>query len=204
MGKGTYRESMAVDGTTISLPKREETADHPNNYVISLPAGNAGTLSTRTSDTEGVVTLLSGHGISTSDTFDLYWVGGARYAITCDSATATTVTFDNSPAATGDVLPAEDFAIIATERVEVATHIDGDEVKMFGISADQRAQCTFYDTGDAIIKQYTLEDSNYMEKYIDSSNETNPLTGNPITYAMMSNGGIVAATLTVLCLEEAT
>lgn len=205
MPTGTRSLVVAIGGTTLNEQPTTETGEHVNNYVdVPLPAGNAGTLSTRVNDGEGILTLLTGHGIAPTDLFDLYWVGGARYAITCDAADEFTVTFDDAPSATGDVLPAEAFAIIATERKQINTTIDGDTVQQFAVHSTQRAQVTFYDSGDAIIKQYTFTVANVTEDYFQSSGEANPLTGNPITYAMASNGSITAAALTILVLEDPT
>lgn len=204
MPTGTRSLVVAIGGTTLNEQPTIETGENVDNYITPLPAGNAGTLSTRTGDGVGVVTLESGHGIAATDIFDLYWVGGARYAITCDSADATTVTFDDTPAATGDVLPAEAFAIIATERKQINTTIDGDVLQQFATHCDQRAQVTFYDVGDAIIKQYAFPVANVTEDWYQSSAEANPLTGNPITYAMASNGSITAATLSILTLGDSS
>jgi hypothetical protein len=46
---------------------------------VDLPAGKAGTLTTRTNNTDGAATLSAGHGILTADVVDIYWDGGCRY-----------------------------------------------------------------------------------------------------------------------------
>ncbi len=51
------------------------TGDHPNEYEVTLPAGKAGTLSTRTTASAGICTLTAGHGINDTDGLaDIYWV----------------------------------------------------------------------------------------------------------------------------------
>ena len=44
-----------------------------------LPAAKAGTLSARTDDNTGVVTLAAGHGLEVGDVVDVYWSGSGNY-----------------------------------------------------------------------------------------------------------------------------
>lgn len=205
---GHIATAMDVDGSALGSEPVTETGDHVNNYTVALAAGLAGSITTRSGDGAGVITMgATGHGIAGADIVDIYWVGGARYAVTIDSiggAGNIELTFDDTPAATGDVLPADETAVIVCERATVNTQIDGDNVKLFGVSCDQRSQITFYDVGNAIIKQYVLPVANAFASWYSQSQATNPLTGNPITYAKVSNGSTTAGTLKIRCLDDAT
>lgn len=203
MATGTLTTVMAVAGNALNNTPITETGDQQQSFEITLPAGEAGVVTSGGGTAAGVLTVTA-HSISNSDIVDIYWVGGARFGVTIDTSDANTMTFDDTPAATGDVLPADTTAIVVTLRFIVNTAIDGDEVQMFGIGCDQKCQCTFYDVGDAIIKQYSLPIANAVETFYQSSAEANPLTGNPITYAMVSNGTVTDATLTILSLEDST
>jgi hypothetical protein len=194
---------MSVAGTALQQAPIVETGDQQQSFEITLPAGEAGTVLSGGTTTSGVLTI-TGHSLSNTDVIDIYWVGGARFGVTIDTSDSNTVTFDDTPPATGDSLPVDTTAIVATLRINVNVAIDGDNVQMFGIGCGQRCQCQFYDSGDAVIKQYDLQVANAVETYYQSSAEANPLTGNPITYAMASNGTITAATLTILSLEDST
>lgn len=204
MPTGTIRYHVEVGGSALPAEPVNLTGDHVNNYDIALPAGKAGALTTRTGDGEGVITLLAGHGIADSDIVDIYWDGGARYAVTVDTGASTTLTFDDTPAATGDVLPADETEVIVCERVTINTAIDGDAVHLFGVSCNQRSQVTFYDADDDIIKQVAIKTANSGIAWHEDSGETNPLAGDPITYAETSNGSTTAATLRIRCLDDAT
>jgi hypothetical protein len=208
MPTGTIATVMSVDGSALGAEPVTETGDHVNNYDISLPAGLAGRLTTRTGDGQGVITMAAtGHGIAGSDLVDVYWTGGARYAVTIDSIGGSgnvELTFDDTPAATGDVLPADETAVIVCERISINTAIDGDNVKMIGLSCTQRAQITFYDATPAIIKQYEFEVANAHHSWYSTSGVTNPITGNPIATAKASNGSTTAATLKIRCLDDST
>lgn len=203
MPTGTLAVVLASGGNTLSKTPITKTGDHPNNYEIALPGGSAGTLSTRTDDGEGVLTVAEGHGIVATDVVDIYWDGGERYNVTVDSVTATTITFDDVPAAKGDVLPAESTAIVVTLQVDINTAIDGDAIQLFGIHCDQRCQCDMLDSGPATIKQWELT-ADAPETWYYGSSESNPLTGNPIVASTASNGTATAATLTIISLEDST
>jgi hypothetical protein len=95
----TFRRTVALttDGAVIKNP--------------TLAAAKTGALTTRTSDTVGVLTMDSGHGIGTGNRLDLYWDGGSRYGITVGTVSGVTVPLTSSGA--GDVLPADETAITA-------------------------------------------------------------------------------------------
>lgn len=208
MPTGTLAYVMSIGGSTIKNTPVSKTADGTVVREIALPVGQAGTLSTRTNDGAGVITLSVGHGIAAATVVDIYWAAGARYGVRIDSLGGTgdvELTFDDIPAATGDVLPAASTAVVVTPRVNVNVAIDGDEVEMFGAHCTQRSQVSFYDVGDALIKQYEIEIAESVEAWHSSMTGTNPLTGNPITYARASNSSsTTAATMTILVLEDST
>jgi hypothetical protein len=208
MPTGTIGALLSVGNDALQVNTVTETGDHVNNYDIALAAGKAGTLTTRTNDGEGVITLGAANTtIAVADLIDIYWAGGARYAVRVDSLSGSNdveLNFDDTPGGTGDVLPADETAVIVCERVTINTAIDGDNVQLFGLQCDQRSQITFYDVGDAIIKQYTLPVAFTAHTWCQSSDVANALTGNPITYAKASNGSTTAATMRIRCLQDST
>jgi hypothetical protein len=107
--------------TTYNTLSAWTTGDHRRLFfqptAVQLPAYGAdktGTLTTRTSDTAGVLTLGSGHGIEAADTFDVTWnsLANRRLTVTADSVDATTVTFSGG---SGDVLPSTSTAVRAID-----------------------------------------------------------------------------------------
>jgi len=94
----TFRNNQTVTGGGAVI-KQEEYA-----------AAKAGTLTTRTSDTAGTLTMASGHAITTGAKVDIYWSGGIAY-----NATVGTVAGDSVPftLANGDALPAAATAVTA-------------------------------------------------------------------------------------------
>ncbi len=207
MPSASYSISLSVGGVAIQKAVTR-TGDHPNTYEISLPAGKSGTLTTRTDDDTGVLTVASGHGITDSDTVDVYWSGGMRYGVDVTATTSTTISIDLG---SGDVLPAASTAIVVTKQVDINTHIDGDNVQIIAIAAEytdqasaDKAHVDMQDSGGATIEEIDLT-ANVPRVYDITGGDTNVFTGNPITQTKASNGSsTAAATLKILSLEDST
>lgn len=82
------------------------------SFEITVTYDNAGTLTTRTSNTAGTVTVTAAHNIVTATTKNVRWQGGARTGVTIGAVSATTagstVAFSGG---SGTNLPAQDAAI---------------------------------------------------------------------------------------------
>lgn len=206
MATGTFAIVVSIGGETISRTI-SRTGDHPNPYVVSLPAGKAGSLTTRTDDNTGVVTS-TGHGLTDATNVDVYWSGGVRYGMTVSSYDANTITLDGGA---GDNLPTQDTAVVVNSQVEINAVIDGDNVQVIGIcveTTDQTvadaAHVDLQDSGTATIAAIELV-TNIPWSWDSGSGQTNPLTGNPIAKCYASNGSSsTAGTLKILSLEDST
>jgi hypothetical protein len=102
----TSVESAPFSGLTFFCTEFEE-GDQLDKYAIAAgPIAAAtsadGTLSTRTDDDTGTLTMSGGHGIETGDTIVLQWDGGARYSVEVGTVAGNSVPIDNGR---GDVLP---------------------------------------------------------------------------------------------------
>lgn len=104
----TYQTSPSPDGAQFKDP--------------SVPAGIAGTLTTRSSGTAGVVTVAS-HSIS-GTAFVMWTISGVNYAahFTVSSTTGTTITLASG---VGDALPVQDSAVVisgvTTESLDLSS-----------------------------------------------------------------------------------
>ena len=204
----SYNVNLSIGGVNIArgVPR---SGDHPNPYEITLPAGKAGTLSTRTDNDTGVATVASGHGITTSDLVDVYWSGGMRYGMSVTATTSTTISVD---AGAGDNFPVAATAIVVTKQVSVNTAIDGDSIQVIGILAEYATNPSpavmshvhFQSSAPATIAEIDLT-SNVPQVWDIAGGATNPFTGNPIVVCKASNGsGTDAATLKIVSLEDST
>lgn len=187
------------------------TADDLITVEVTLPAGKSGTLTTRTDDNTGIVTVASGHGITDSDTVDVYWSTGRRYGVDVTATGATTIEIDLG---SGDNLPAQSTVVVVCKQVVVNKAIDGDNVKIIGLSAELAAstgfgtRITFFDAvsagGSAVGSGIYLAANEPL--IIDvQGGATNLLTGSPILSFVASNGdGTNAATLKILGVQDIT
>lgn len=187
------------------------TGDDLIDLQVTLPAGKSGTLTTRTDDNTGIVTVASGHGITASDTVDVYWSGGRRYGVDVTATAATTIDIDLG---SGDNLPAASTAVVIVKQVVVNKAIDGDSVKIIGFLAELAAstgfgvRITFFDAvsagGSAVGNGIDLDPNSPFVLDIEGG-ATNLLTGSPILSFVASNGdGSNACTLKIQGLQDVT
>jgi hypothetical protein len=207
MASGTIATVVSIGGTTINRTA-ERTGDHANIYEVALPAGEAGTLSTRTDANTGVITSAS-HAITNAAKVDVFWdSGGCRYGMDVTSYDTNTVTLDGG---NGDDLPDANAAVTATQQVQILTAIDGDNVQLIGICLETGDQTIgsgghvdLQDSTNATIEAIELT-ANSPWSWDSNSGITNPLTGNPITQCYAANGNnTTAGTLKILSLEDST
>ena len=199
MPSGIINTIAQIAGLAISgLLTR--TADGQLAHEITLPAGSAGTLDTRTDHEIGMATVASGHGLATADIVDIYWATGMRYGAAV-SVVGDEITFDFGA---GDALPATTTAVVVTKQVEINSDIDGDDVQLIVAKCDQRANMDFQDSGNASLAAVELVADEQWYWAADSG-ITNPLTGNAVDAIHASNGSSTSvATLQVGVLYDST
>lgn len=177
-----------------------KTADGIISKDTSLPAGKAGTLSTRTSNTAGEATLAADHGIATGNVVDVHWVGGVHYGVTVGTVSGTAVPLTDS--GSGDNYPAEDFAIVVTKQVEITASFDGDDAELMAAICDQNAHLDFQDVSASLFAMSLTAGVPWA--WGADMGTANPLTGNACVKILASNGSVTAATLKVDILHDTT
>jgi len=212
MPNGTYSQSLTVGGLTIQPVSVIRTGDHPNTYEVVLPVGTAGTLTTRTDDDTGVITVAS-HSLIVGDRVNVFWSGGRRYGMLVSSQTGTTITVGTAGGdiGAGDVFPATSTPVVITKQVLINTAIDGDTIQILGIIAiatigtsTAKAHIDMQDAGSASIEAINLT-ANVPIIYDVAGGASNVFTGNPITKSYAANGSATEElTLKILSLEDST
>lgn len=158
--QGTGAKTVEDDAAEVANPS-------------SVLASQAGSLTTRSDDTSGTLTMSSGsHGITTGQRVDLYWADG-----TCYNATVGTVSGTSVPIASvegGDVLPAQDTAIKVGIPYQVAFDVIGDNVSALACTGYTGTRCyfVFADAEDAVLLAILLPAG---EMYAYDGSGTNPL-----------------------------
>jgi len=207
----SYTINVQGGGRSINQPVTR-TGDSTPNIEIDLPAGTAGTLTTRTDNDTGVVTVAS-HSITTSDTVDVYWSGGKRYGVDVTATTATTISIDIG---SGDNLPSSSTAVVIVKQVAANIQIDGDNAKIVAVSYEMApaagdgfgCRVTFFDAvnggGSAVGSGLSLV-ANAPSVCDITGGATNLYTGNVISSLVASNGSSAyAAKLKVIAEVDST
>lgn len=131
------------DGSDVFSETATITGDakHLANPV-SIPAAQAATLTTRTDDDTGSLTMTSGsHGIVTGQRVDLYWTGGRAYGALVGTVAGSVVPITST--AGGTVLPAADTAIKVGICTEAEMSFDGSKVQSMVLSTPAGSNAYF-------------------------------------------------------------
>jgi len=208
----TTSYSIAIQGGGSSIQQQiVRSGDSTPNIAVSLPAGKAGTLSTRTDNNTGVATVASGHGITTSDVVSAYWSGGRRYGMTVTATDSTTISVDGG---SGDNLPTQGVSIVVSKEIAANLLLDGDNAKLVAVSFEvatssaSKCRATFFDAvaggGSAVGSGLELTANAPSITDIEGG-ATNIYTGSPILSVVASNGdSSSAATLKIIAEVDAT
>lgn len=207
----TTTYSVALQGGGISVQQTiTRSGDLTVAAQVTLPAGKAGTLTTRTDDNTGVVTVASGHGITASDTVDVYWATGRRYGVDVTATDSTTISIDLGA---GDNLPTQSTAVTIVKQVAANVMIDGDNAKIVVVNfsvpgtSTAKTRITFFDAvaggGTAVGSGLDLT-ANEPHVTDVTGGDSNGYTGSVILSLVASNGGTTEGTLQVLAEVDAT
>jgi hypothetical protein len=189
----SFRVGGAVIDAAISREDEQAAATE-----VALPAGIAATLSTRTDDNTGIVTVASGHGITDADTVTLFWDGGIRRGLTVTATTSTTISID---AGAGDNLPlVSSVGVIAKEVVTSLGHV-GNDLVIFAVYSPQRLMANIRDVDPATIKAVDIA-AKESWAYISNFSGDNPFADETLVTAVLANGGTVAVTATIVHLKD--
>ena len=142
-----FRSTVTVNDQTFDQITQ---VDSLTNWIttLALPKASTGTLSTRTSNTVGVLTLAAGHGIQNGDKIGLYnsggWIANANVTgVSTNLISITTITG-------GYTLPVLNSAIIAGKIVTTACVISTDDVKAFSVAHTSSGRATIRNNTDEL------------------------------------------------------
>ncbi len=150
----------------------------------TLNTAKTGTLSTRTDNNTGTLTLGSGHGITDGQIIDVYWSGGVQRTVTVGTVSGTSVPIDGG---IGDNLPTATTAITACVQKAINLAIDGDNADLIAVilettdtSLRTAANVQFLDAAADVIAEIDLV-ANVPQVWDIEGGSSNPFTGDPIT-----------------------
>lgn len=181
---GTLQQTLTV-GSNTYVQTFTTSATNLERISHSVPAAKVGQLTTRTDADTGVLTMVTGHGFSTSDKVDVFWEGGSRHGMDATVAT-NAVTVDGG---SGDDLPTNLTAVTAMKPVPIATEIDGDDVLAIGVYSPKAGYVAFVDAEDNEIAAAVYQlDANEGKSWLSGNGVTNPLNEAAVAKVAFSHG----------------
>lgn len=190
----THGQSVSGGGLSIQASV-SRTGSGSIALSDTVVAAKSGTLTTRTDNNTGTLTMASGHGFTDGQIIDIYWDGGVQYGVVIGTVSVNSVPIDSG---IGDNLPSASTAITAALRTTANVYIDGDNTKLIAVllSTLDRTIATaghaeFYDAADDLIAELDLV-TNVPRVFDIEGGATNPFTGDPITYVKLSQANTSA------------
>lgn len=181
------RETITAGGKS-STSRSVVTGDGNVGKEISVAPAKTGSLSTRTDNDTGVLTMANGHGFVTSDKVDVYWSGGRRLGMTA-TVSGNAVTVDGG---SGANLPVLTTAVTAMKPVEEPVVFSGDNVLGIEMSSDAAGTISIVDdeAAVAVSKQIGGETASSERAYVwmPSRDPVNPLSGVTTSLFRFSHG----------------
>lgn len=190
--------SISVSSANVSWSKSyTETGGGFQSHDLALPAGKAGTLTTRTDNDTAVLTLGAGHGL-TDETVAVAWDGGKRTGMSITAHDSTTITVDGG---SGDSLPIATTAVIVGKAVTAPdVNFDGDEASFLLVKCASRSFVDFLDADSASLFSREIAANFGGYYWAESSDVTRPITGNEVSSVVAYNLTTTADTLTVVAI----
>ena len=181
----TFSVGTSVLGTNY-VRQSSVTGNSAERTTPSVAAAKTGTLTTRTNDSAGTLTMSSGHGFTTGVVIDLFWSGGSRRNVTVGTVSTNSVPISSG---SGDVLPAAATAITAMIPTEVAFDVDATA----GCHAVQAACAAnswvvFRDASDTVLAAYQIRAGENAATWVNSGMGSNPLSSAAVANVLLSHG----------------
>jgi hypothetical protein len=208
MATVTHAQSISGGGVTIQPLAITRTNSGAIGLEETANAAKTGTLSTRTDNTDGELTMTTGHGITTGQIIDLYWTGGVRYGVVVGTVATNAVPISGGA---GDNLPTASTAITAVVQLSVNLAIDGDETDILAVifettdtSIRTAAHIQFRDASNDEIAEIDFV-TNVPQVWDIAGGSANPFTGDPITNLKVSQANsTTTATLKIIGVQDAS
>lgn len=167
------RRSAEVAGLAFQASEVTDGSEGAFSLDPTLAAAKTGTLTTRTDNDTGTLTMADGHGITTGAKLDVYWDGGARYNMTVGTVATNSVPIDGG---SGDNLPASSTAITAMVPTSLALAFNGEDATTLAMQC-KKARCVVSVFEDTTLSKAFVLDSGQLVVWTSSDPLTNPLDG---------------------------
>jgi hypothetical protein len=185
------------------------TADGGDVRKPTVPHGFAGTLTTRTDNNTGTITLAGGHGIVTGDKVDIYFADGVQYNVTVGTVSGNSMPFDLG---IGTNLPIATTAVVVSKRLRVVLTIDIDNLSVLAMFSRRAvtndsamSRIDFQNASSEVLASIDLEEKGPYLRDLNGADLTPFFGTGPVTKAYCSNGSATNdAVLQILWLQDST
>ncbi len=178
----TIKNIMQVAGAYVQASRTLTPDQAIINNGETIAAGKSGT-----AGSAGVMTLGTGHGITTQMLVTLSWITGVRYNCTVSQADSTTITLTGGA---GDALPTSG-TVIASVPQQIDMAFLGTNLKALSVGADIPIHFTLEDA-DPVVHLAKSVGASGAYQWDSENGEANPVTGDSIVSLYVSNRGAVA------------
>jgi hypothetical protein len=184
--------SLSIVGDTGTYKRQDETlVDNRLSANPEVPAAKSGTLTTRTDNSTGTLTMASGHGIATGNKLDIFWTTTTGTGSTLKTfnwsrlnMTVGTVSGNSVPVSggTGDNLPVAASELTAMVPAKEDFSAVGNNVTHIVLSAPVNSGITFFAAdGTTVVATFQMKKdagtpSNWTY-FWDSNYGTSPIAG---------------------------
>lgn len=185
----TYQKSLSVASRSFT---KSATVDGDGGVVVDptggISAAKTGTLTGYTDADTGVATLLTGHGIVTSDLVDLYWSGGARFGMTA-TVSVNAVTVDGG---SGTSLPSTGTALAVKKPQSEEFRVNGRSLTGLYLKTASVGRIAFYNYSGSLTYATTMT-AGETAAYVQGDGVTNPLNGETLVHRVEFSHGQTSA-----------
>jgi hypothetical protein len=206
----THAQSVSGGGVTIQTLPVVRTNSGSIALEDTLNAAKSGTLSTRTDDNTGTLTMAGGHGLTDGQVIDVYWSGGVQRNVVVGTVATNSVPIDSG---VGDNLPIATTAITAVVQKSINLAIDGDETDILAVVLETTdktirtaANVQFRDSANDIIAEIDLV-ANVPQVWDIAGGSANPFAGDPITNLKATQANVTTTetyTLKIVGVQDAS
>jgi hypothetical protein len=159
----------------------------------TLAAGKAGSLTTRSSGSAGIVTTtgdevlnqINSSGLAQNDVVDVFWDGGRMHSATVSGVNGSAVTFSGG---SGDSLPDQGTTVVICKQTVLAANIDPDNMDVLVAYSTKRTSVAFVTEAGAVLYAIDLPGGKSCALWWADSQIARPMTGDPVTKVRVSNG----------------
>ncbi len=190
---GQISKTASIGGLMIQgVSTRTEEQAIPTE--TDLNAGKSGTLSTRTDNDTGVITMAAGHGFQTGDKLTVF--SGTSTARCGMGATVAgdEVTVDGGA---GDNLPAQSTAVIVCKEKDIDLDVVGNDIVMMAAKCTKRAVLQFCEADGTLIGTPVKLPENEVWDWESLTSIANPLADKTVGKLMAACADASGGTLQV-------